>query len=209
MLKFRTFDFLRCVSVNDRSQFSIQDLWRKLVVPLKHTSPQSQTGDCFSTTGSFCTVNVEFRTHSPGPSELSPARSSASAVSRNEAVPYGSTNTKLKDWLISLEDIGSFREIKKFYLLVNFLVVWMKAQSPQKQMSGTFRWISILHFTLGCQNPKSWIEVHSFYFKLTIQCELQYVKKQCCTYLACQGVLQALRRTLCLFGFWWPGRGRE
>lgn len=91
MLKFLTFDFLRCVSVNDRSQFSTQDLRRKLVVPLKHTSPQSQTGDGFST------VNVEFLTHSPGPSQLSPAPSSASAVSRNEAVPYGSTNTKLKD----------------------------------------------------------------------------------------------------------------
>lgn len=45
---------------------------------------------------------------------------------------------------------------EQFYLLVNFLVVWMKAQSPQKQMSGTFRWISILHFALGCQNPKGW-----------------------------------------------------
>lgn len=89
MLKFLTFDFLRCVSVNDRSQFSTQDLWRKLVVPLKHTSPQTASPQQ--------AVNVEFLTDSPGPSQLSPAPSSASAVSRNEAVPYGSTNTKLKD----------------------------------------------------------------------------------------------------------------
>lgn len=40
----------------------------------------------------------------------------------------------------SFEEIhAAFILSEQFYLLVNFLVVWMKAQSPQKQMSGTFR----------------------------------------------------------------------
>lgn len=93
-LKFPTLDFPSCVSVNNLSQFTTQDLWRKLIFPLEYVE---QTGDGFSRTGSSCTGNVEHLTHSPGPSQLSPAQSSASSASRSEAVPYGSTNTKLKE----------------------------------------------------------------------------------------------------------------
>lgn len=41
-----------------------------------------------------------------------------------------------------------------FYLLVDFLVGWMESQGPQKQMSCTFRWISVLQLTLGSHNPE-------------------------------------------------------
>lgn len=39
------------------------------------------------------------------------------------------------------------------YLLVDLLVGWMESQGPQKQMSCTFRWTSILQLALGCHNP--------------------------------------------------------
>ncbi len=47
----------------------------------------------------FPTVGVRFVTHSPGPSQLSPALSSASSVSHNAAAPYGSTDTVVKSEL--------------------------------------------------------------------------------------------------------------
>lgn len=40
------------------------------------------------------------------------------------------------------------------YLLVNLLVRGMESQGPQKQMSGTFRWTSVLQLTLSCHNPE-------------------------------------------------------
>lgn len=43
----------------------------------------------------FPTVCFQFVTHSPGPSQPSPALPSASSVSHNAAAPYESTNTEM------------------------------------------------------------------------------------------------------------------
>lgn len=42
-----------------------------------------------------------------------------------------------------------------FYLLVDFLVVWVEAQRPQKQVSRALGGISILQLTLGSHDPQS------------------------------------------------------
>lgn len=219
MLMFLTFDFLRCVSVNDLSQFSIQDLRRKLVVPLEHakqrvlshrpeTASPQQAPFAREMLNFWHTHQVHLgflQLHLLLPQFLAMKQFHTEVLTQSWRIG-NRYPISLTYFIRGNTFFNSFREMKKFYLLVNLLAVWMKAQSPQKQMSGAFRWISILHFTLGCQNPKGWIEVCSYLFNLRIQCELQDVQKQCCALPGLSGCIASIEENTLLIWLlvaWW------
>lgn len=128
---------------------------------------------------------VQLKTHLPGLSQLSPVLSFASSASRNAAAPYGSTDRNMLEKIkimyltkaIYVSQSFSSQQLPQtltsilfrrktvkqstsyifciLYLLVDLLVVWVEAESPQKQVPGTFRRISILQLTLSSHDPQS------------------------------------------------------
>lgn len=94
--------------------------------------------------------------------------------------------------------------------MVDFLVSWMESQGPQKQMSCTFRWTSVLQLTLGSHNPEGLKGsgnkslIIAFWFGIHNNVGYSKLDDEQPAYPACQSGWRAWRRRLCWSGLWWP-----